>query len=98
MAMSKASLNGRALEMTVASKLRVSRVCPHCGHPPDDFIDEETSVTDRTPSGGLAVLDGGKRGEDEDHCLSRSATAWMACSGSHPRTRLTTARIDDNER
>jgi len=24
-----------------------SRVCPHCGHPPDDFIDEETVVTDQ---------------------------------------------------
>jgi hypothetical protein len=24
-----------------------SRVCPHCGHPPDDFVDEETVVTDR---------------------------------------------------
>jgi hypothetical protein len=23
-----------------------SRVCPHCGHPPDDFADEETVVTD----------------------------------------------------
>ena len=21
------------------------RVCPHCGHPPDDFVDEETTVT-----------------------------------------------------
>jgi hypothetical protein len=19
-------------------------VCPHCGHPPDDFVDEETAV------------------------------------------------------
>jgi hypothetical protein len=23
-----------------------SRVCPHCGHPPDDFADEETVVSD----------------------------------------------------
>jgi hypothetical protein len=38
-----------------------SRVCQHCGHPPDDFADEETVVTDRTPNSGLAVLDGGKR-------------------------------------
>jgi type II secretory ATPase GspE/PulE/Tfp pilus assembly ATPase PilB-like protein len=21
-----------------------SRVCPHCGHPPDDLTDEETAV------------------------------------------------------
>src|SRR6185436_16812263 len=21
------------------------RVCPHCGHPPDDFVDEELPVT-----------------------------------------------------
>lgn len=20
------------------------RVCPHCGHPPDDFVDEQTTV------------------------------------------------------
>jgi transcriptional regulator with XRE-family HTH domain len=24
-----------------------SRVCPHCGHLPEDFVDEETFVTDR---------------------------------------------------
>jgi len=35
-----------------------SRVCSHCGHPPDDFVDEETVVTDRALSGGLAILDG----------------------------------------
>lgn len=21
-----------------------ARVCPHCGHPPDDFVDEDTRV------------------------------------------------------
>ncbi len=25
-------------------------VCPHCGHLPDDFLDEEMAVTDETPS------------------------------------------------
>jgi hypothetical protein len=29
-----------------------SRVCPHCGHPPDDFGDEETAVTDQAPGEG----------------------------------------------
>lgn len=35
-----------------------SRVCPHCGHPPDDFVDEETVVNDQLSVNGLAVLDG----------------------------------------
>jgi hypothetical protein len=38
-----------------------SRVCPHCGHPPDDFGNEETAVTSPSPSAGLTVLDGGKQ-------------------------------------
>ncbi|HET7505954.1 MAG TPA: hypothetical protein VFK02_33270 [Kofleriaceae bacterium] len=25
----------------------LSRTCPHCGRPPDDFLDEETVVEDR---------------------------------------------------
>lgn len=36
-----------------------ARVCRHCGHPPDDFEDEETVVeSDEGPA--LTVLDGGK--------------------------------------
>jgi len=38
-----------------------SRVCPHCGHPPDDFVDEETVVTEQTTPRGFTVLDGGKQ-------------------------------------
>ena len=30
-----------------------AHVCPHCGHPPDDFVDEETGVTDRTSTNKL---------------------------------------------
>ena len=38
-----------------------SRVCPHCGHPPDDFIDEETVVSEQTTPNRFTVLDGGKQ-------------------------------------
>jgi len=31
----------------LAGRHMSSRVCPHCGHPPDDFTDEETVVTDQ---------------------------------------------------
>ena len=26
-----------------------TRVCPHCGHPPDDFLDEEETVVENSP-------------------------------------------------
>ena len=36
----------RFAEVTVddllAGKYLPARTCPHCGHPPDDFVDEET--------------------------------------------------------
>jgi len=36
----------RVIEVSVddllAGRHMSSRVCPHCGHPPEDFIDEET--------------------------------------------------------
>lgn len=35
------------------------RTCPHCGHPPDDFQDEEPVVEGELR--GLTVLDGGKK-------------------------------------
>ena len=38
-----------------------SRVCPHCGHPPDDFVDEETVVSGQTTPNRFTVLDGGKQ-------------------------------------
>jgi hypothetical protein len=37
------------------------RVCPHCGHPPEDFVDEETVVTDRAPTGESSVLGEGRK-------------------------------------
>jgi len=38
-----------------------SRVCPHCGHPPEDFVDEETVVTEQPTPREFTVLDGGKQ-------------------------------------
>jgi hypothetical protein len=35
--------HGRVVVRAVAVGLS-ARVCPHCGHPPDDFVDEETVV------------------------------------------------------
>jgi hypothetical protein len=26
------------------------RTCPHCGRPPEDFVDEETVITDEAPA------------------------------------------------
>jgi len=36
----------------------MSQVCPHCDHPPDDFADEETVVTDKVPTGKLTIPEG----------------------------------------
>ena len=38
-----------------------SRVCQHCGHPPDDFVDEETVVSGQITPNRFTVLDGGKQ-------------------------------------
>jgi hypothetical protein len=35
---------GIAMDELLAGQWLSSRVCPHCGHPPDDFVDEETMV------------------------------------------------------
>jgi hypothetical protein len=32
------------------------RTCPHCGRPPDDFVDEETVVEDRPRETGLRIV------------------------------------------
>lgn len=32
------------------------RTCPHCGHPPDDFVDEETVADDGTRGGILKLV------------------------------------------
>lgn len=45
----------------LAGRHMSSRVCPHYGHPPDDFTNEENVVTARASAGSLAALDGGER-------------------------------------
>jgi len=50
-----------SIDDLLAGALLSPRTCPHCGRPPDDFVDEETVVTVRVPVGGLAVLNGGER-------------------------------------
>jgi hypothetical protein len=32
------------MDELLAGQWLLARVCPHCGHPPEDFIDEETVV------------------------------------------------------
>jgi hypothetical protein len=36
------------------------RTCPHCSHPPEDLVDEETVVTDQTPADARAHSSIGK--------------------------------------
>lgn len=36
---------GIAMDELLAEQWLSARVCPHCGHPSDDFVDEETGVT-----------------------------------------------------
>jgi hypothetical protein len=33
-----------AMDELLAGQWLSARVCPHCGHPPEDFVDEETMV------------------------------------------------------
>jgi hypothetical protein len=40
---------GIAMDELLAGQWLSTRVCPHCGHPPEDFVDEETVVE----SGGV---------------------------------------------
>jgi hypothetical protein len=35
---------GIGMDELLAGQWLSSRVCPHCGHPPDDFSDDETVV------------------------------------------------------
>ena len=35
---------GVPMDELLAGQWLSPRVCPHCGHPPDDFVDEETVV------------------------------------------------------
>ena len=52
---------GVPMDELLAGQWLSPRVCPHCGHPPDDFADEETVVTDQASTGGLTNIDGGRR-------------------------------------
>jgi hypothetical protein len=61
LALRVARLVGVPVDELLAGRWLSPRVCPHCGHPPDDFVDEETVVDQGTPTGGLTILDGGSR-------------------------------------
>jgi hypothetical protein len=61
LALRVARLAGVPMDELLAGRWLSPRVCPHCGHPPDDFVDEETVVDRGTPTGGLTILDGGSQ-------------------------------------
>lgn len=44
LALRVARLAGVTMDELLAGQWLSVRVCPHCGHPPDDFLDEETVV------------------------------------------------------
>jgi hypothetical protein len=44
LALRAALFAGIAMDELPAGQWLSARVCPHCGHPPEDFIDEETVV------------------------------------------------------
>ena len=41
-----ARLAGVGMDELLAAQWLSPRTCPHCGHPPEDFVDEETVVED----------------------------------------------------
>ncbi|HWO25261.1 MAG TPA: helix-turn-helix transcriptional regulator [Kofleriaceae bacterium] len=47
LAYSVARLIDVSIDDLLAGALLSPRTCPHCGRPPDDFVDEETVVEDR---------------------------------------------------
>lgn len=52
-----ARLIGVGVDELLAGAHMSSRVCRHCGHPPEDFADDEaTVVEDRPPPGTLRLL------------------------------------------
>jgi hypothetical protein len=61
LALRVARLAGVGMDELLARHWLSTRTCPHCGHPPEDRVEEETVVIDQAPAGGLTVLDGGKR-------------------------------------
>ena len=44
LALRVARLAGVTMDDLIAGRWLSARVCPHCGHPPEDFEDEETMV------------------------------------------------------
>jgi hypothetical protein len=44
LALRVARFAGIAMDELLAGQWLSARVCPHCGHPPEDFVDEETVV------------------------------------------------------
>lgn len=44
LALRVARLAGVPMDELLAGRWLSPRVCPHCGHPPDDFVDEETAI------------------------------------------------------
>lgn len=47
LAYSVARLTDVSIDDLLAGALLSPRTCPHCGRPPDDFVDEETFVENR---------------------------------------------------
>jgi hypothetical protein len=60
LAYSVARLTDVSIDDLLAGVVMSPRTCPHCGHPPEDFEDEETVVSDTVPS-RFTVIDGGKK-------------------------------------
>jgi hypothetical protein len=46
LALRVARFAGVTMDELLAGQWLSVRVCPHCGHPPEDFVDEETAVED----------------------------------------------------
>ena len=44
LALRVARLAGVPMEELLAGQWLSPRTCPHCGHPPDDFVDEDTRI------------------------------------------------------
>jgi hypothetical protein len=51
-----ARLTDASIDDLLAGALLSPRTCPHCGRPPDDFVDEETLVEDRPREAVLRVV------------------------------------------
>lgn len=56
LAYSVARLTDVSIDDLLAGALLSPWTCPHCGRPPDDFVDEETVVEDRPREAVLRVV------------------------------------------